>query len=134
MVFISCKIPLKNNRLENYIMELKMKKVIFVSSLLAALVGCSSTPPAPVVPVHQIPDYREESAPIKDPVQNRVTCKFAQVPDFEAHAMNRTEVIQATEQCQNAGLKPFVEYVTQKTDYGRVLTPVNVHCIVAKGN
>ena len=50
------------------------------------------------------------------------------VPDFEVHAMPRSEVIASSEQCVDAGMKPFVEYITQKTPYGRVMVPVNVHC------
>lgn len=105
-----------------------MKKLIVLSSVLS-LVACSSTVPLNPGGSPKDPAFAfSADAPIKDPVQNRVTKNFAQVPDFEAHAMTRTEVITASEQCTDAKMKPFVEYATQKTDYGRVLTPVNVHC------
>lgn len=53
---------------------------------------------------------------------------FPTIPDFEVRALTRTEVIQAVDQCNDNGMKPFVEYLAQKTPYGRVMTPVNVHC------
>jgi hypothetical protein len=106
-----------------------MKKLI-VLGFVSSLVACSSTTPL-IQGGAKDPAYAfSADSPIKDPVQNRVTKNFGQVPEFEAHAMTRMEVISASEQCQNAHMKPFVEYVTQKTDYGRVLTPINVHCTV----
>ena len=42
--------------------------------------------------------------------------------------MERREVIQAVTQCEDAGMKPYVEYVTQRTDFGKVMVPINVHC------
>jgi hypothetical protein len=50
------------------------------------------------------------------------------VPEFEVHMMTRTEVITAINQCESNEMKPFVEYITQKTEYGKVMVPVNVHC------
>ena len=61
-------------------------------------------------------------------------CAFSQkveipkVPDFDVHAMTRSEVVTAINECESYGLKPFVEYLAQKTEYGKVLVPVNVHC------
>jgi hypothetical protein len=46
----------------------------------------------------------------------------------EPTSMHRTEVIQAVRECINAKLKPNIEYIPVKTDKGRVVTPVNVHC------
>lgn len=46
----------------------------------------------------------------------------------EPTTMHRTEVIQAVRQCVNAKLKPQIEYLPVKTDQGRVITPINVHC------
>jgi PBP1b-binding outer membrane lipoprotein LpoB len=46
----------------------------------------------------------------------------------EPESMHRTEVIQATRQCINAKMKPNIEYLAVKTDQGRVITPINVHC------
>lgn len=46
----------------------------------------------------------------------------------EPESMHRTEVIQATRQCLNAKMKPNIEYLAVKTDQGRVITPIQVHC------
>jgi len=54
--------------------------------------------------------------------------QYPTVPDFQVHALTRMEVISAVDQCKDNGMKPFVEYISQKTAYGRILTPVNVHC------
>jgi hypothetical protein len=43
-------------------------------------------------------------------------------------AMERVEVVQAQKDCIFAKLRPTVEYVVKKTDSGKVLVPVNVHC------
>lgn len=42
--------------------------------------------------------------------------------------MDRRDVIRGVTECEDADMKPFVEYVTQKTDHGKVLVPINVHC------
>lgn len=54
--------------------------------------------------------------------------EFAKVPEFEVHAMTRSEVVNAINECEAHDMKPFVEYLTQRTEYGKVLVPVNVHC------
>jgi hypothetical protein len=46
----------------------------------------------------------------------------------EPTSMHRTEVIQAVRQCVNAKLKPQIEYLPVKTEQGRVITPIQVHC------
>jgi hypothetical protein len=43
-------------------------------------------------------------------------------------ALDHMDVIKQTKDCQDAGLKPNVEYLVQKTDHGKVLVPINVHC------
>jgi hypothetical protein len=43
-------------------------------------------------------------------------------------ALSRNEVVMASKECIRARLKPNVEYVTQRTDGGKVLVPINVHC------
>ena len=54
---------------------------------------------------------------------------IAKVPEFEVRMLNRTEVITAINQCETNDMKPFVEYITQKTEFGsKVMVPVNVHC------
>lgn len=42
--------------------------------------------------------------------------------------MERRDVIRGVTECEDADMKPYVEYVTQKTDHGKVLVPINVHC------
>jgi len=54
--------------------------------------------------------------------------EIAKVPEFEIRAMNRSEVVTAINECETNEMKPFVEYIAQKTEYGKVLVPVNVHC------
>lgn len=58
--------------------------------------------------------------------------EIAKVPDFEVHAMSRSEVVSAINECETHDMKPFVEYISQKTEFGKVLVPVNVHCNPAK--
>lgn len=43
-------------------------------------------------------------------------------------AMHRMEVIQAARECIRAKMKPNTEYLVTKTNAGKVLVPVNVHC------
>jgi PBP1b-binding outer membrane lipoprotein LpoB len=54
--------------------------------------------------------------------------EIAKLPDFEIRAMSRSEVVSAANECESNEMKPFVEYITQKTEFGKVLVPVNVHC------
>ncbi len=81
-----------------------MKSLILI--VLAALTGCASS---------------QKTA-------------IPKVPDFDVHAMSRSEVVTAINECESYGMKPFVEYLAQKTEYGKVLVPVNVHCNPAKKN
>ncbi len=60
--------------------------------------------------------------------------EIPKVPDFDVHAMTRSEVVTALNECESYGMKPFVEYLAQKTEYGKVLVPVNVHCNPARKN
>lgn len=60
--------------------------------------------------------------------------EIPKVPEFNVHAMTRSEVVSAINECEGAGMKSFVEYLSQKTEYGKVLVPVNVHCNPAKKN
>lgn len=43
-------------------------------------------------------------------------------------AMSNADVIKHNKDCMNAGMRPNVEYVVKKTDSGKVLVPINVHC------
>ena len=60
--------------------------------------------------------------------------EIPKVPEFNVHAMTRSEVVAAINECEGAGMKSFVEYLSQKTEYGKVLVPVNVHCNPVKRN
>jgi starvation-inducible outer membrane lipoprotein len=42
--------------------------------------------------------------------------------------MERRDVIRAVTECDDADMKPYVEYVTQTTVHGKILVPINVHC------
>ena len=42
--------------------------------------------------------------------------------------MERRDVIRGVGECEDAGMKPYVEYVSQQTPHGKVLVPINVHC------
>jgi hypothetical protein len=42
--------------------------------------------------------------------------------------MERRDVIRGVTECEEADMKPYVEYVTQVTAHGKVLVPINVHC------
>jgi hypothetical protein len=42
--------------------------------------------------------------------------------------MERRDVIRAVTECDDADMKPYVEYVTQTTAHGKILVPINVHC------
>lgn len=76
---------------------------ILITTVLAS--GCASNPSQPQLPPKHYPR------------------------DFiEPTSMHRTEVIQAVRECINAKLKPNIEYIPVKTEKGRVVTPVNVHC------
>jgi hypothetical protein len=43
-------------------------------------------------------------------------------------ALASLDVIKYNKACVGAGMKPNVEYVVKKTDSGKVLVPINVHC------
>jgi hypothetical protein len=75
-----------------------MKKVVLVVLVSIGIVGCSSTPS------YKLKGYTGPEA------------------------MERNEVVQASKQCIYARLRPNVEYVTAKTNSGKVMVPINVHC------
>ena len=60
--------------------------------------------------------------------------EFPKVPEFNVHAMTRSEVVTGVNECETAGMKSFVEYLAQKTEFGKVLVAVNVHCNPVKKN
>jgi hypothetical protein len=56
-------------------------------------------------------------------------CSSPKVSGFKGpEQMSRTEVIQAARECVSAKLKPVVQYVSQKTQFGTVVVPVDVYC------
>ena len=82
-----------------------MKKLVVLSAVL--LTACASSPKTEVV------------VPKLDPVVSGAET---------VEKMDRRQVIQAVNECEDAGMRPYVEYVTQKTAFGKVMVPVNVHC------
>jgi hypothetical protein len=74
-------------------------KLFFVAIASVSLIGCASK-----APIHKLKGYEGPEA------------------------MQRNEVVQASKQCIYARLRPNVEYLAAKTDSGKVLVPVNVHC------
>ena len=80
-----------------------MKKLLILVPLIT-LVGCASS----------------------QPTQTKV--EIPTIPDFDVRMMTRSEVVTAVNECETNDMKPFVEYISQKTTYGRVMVPVNVHC------
>jgi uncharacterized lipoprotein YajG len=56
-------------------------------------------------------------------------CSTPKIEGFtNPESMNRQEVIQASKECVNARMKPIVNYLPQKTDFGKLLVPVSVYC------
>lgn len=92
---------MKQKKLLNILWSIKVnniKKVICVTVLGIGMVGCSSTP------TYKLKGYAGPEA------------------------MDRNEVVQASKQCIYSKLRPNIEYLTAKSDSGKVLVPVNVHC------
>ena len=51
------------------------------------------------------------------------------VPGAEkTEKLERRDVIRGVNECEDANMRPYVEYVTQTTKHGKVLVPINVHC------
>ena len=75
-----------------------MKLKYVVPMLALFVVGCSSTP------TYKLKGYNGPEA------------------------LQRNEVVMAAKECVRAKMKPNVEYVTQKSDGGKVYVPINVHC------
>jgi len=106
-----------------------MKNLVVVLSALT-LVACSSAPKVTETKTEtKNTEVRTSETRTSTNDPNVVAANaFPTIPDFEVRALTRSEVIQAVDQCNDNGMKPFVEYLAQKTPYGRVMTPVNVHC------
>jgi hypothetical protein len=78
-----------------------VKKYLLLLPLLLLLPACASKPP--VVPPVVAGNEKIEK-------------------------MERRDVIRGVGECEDADMKPYVEYVTQTTPHGKVLVPINVHC------
>ena len=90
-----------------------MKKLVVLSAIM--LTACASTPPERPEPII----IKSEALKPADPVV---------LGAERIEKMERREVIQAISECEDAGMKPYVEYVTQRTAFGKVMVPINVHC------
>lgn len=106
-----------------------MKHLIALVATLS-LVACSSVPKVSETKTETKNTEVRTSETRTSSNDNNVVAvnQYPTVPDFEVRALTRTEVIQAVDQCNDSGMKPFVEYIAQKTAFGRIMTPVNVHC------
>jgi PBP1b-binding outer membrane lipoprotein LpoB len=94
-----------------YIKEIMMKKVLLIMLPVVFLSACASS-----------------GRPVEDVQKKAVVEEYPTVPDFDVRQMSRAEVMSAIDQCESGGMRPFVEYLNQKTRFGRVMVPVNVHC------
>jgi hypothetical protein len=60
-------------------------------------------------------------------------CSSSKVAGFNGpEKLSRNEVIQAARECVSAKLKPVVQYVSQKTEFGTVVVPIDVYCDIYK--
>ncbi|NBP03631.1 MAG: hypothetical protein EBU90_26760 [Proteobacteria bacterium] len=85
---------------------------IFVMIVLLSVTACSSTK-APKTEKVEVPD-------------NLIGPKVANYKEVEY--LHRQEVIQASKDCINARMKPIVQYVPQKTQFGTLMLPAVVTC------
>lgn len=110
-------------------MEIIMKRLALVG-LVASLAACSTTPKFETkIESKEVRTLDSTTTSnFKPTAEAAINGGIPTVPDFEVHALTRMEVIAAVDQCKDNGMSPFVEYISQKTPYGRIMTPVNVHC------
>lgn len=58
-----------------------------------------------------------------------LTACASKIPGYDGpKAMNRPAVIAGARDCINSRMKPTVQYLSQKTEHGVVLVPVEVNC------
>lgn len=58
-------------------------------------------------------------------------CSSPKVVGFkDVEYLQRQEVIQASKDCINAKMKPIIQSVPQKTEFGTIMVPVLVSCEV----
>jgi len=93
-------------------------KILTYLPFCALVGGCASPPkqelPAPLVTTQSAPDPR--------PVL---------VTNYKRpEELSRDEIIDSAKQCQEARMKPVIVYVYQSTEFGKIKTPINVHCEV----
>jgi len=91
-------------------------KILTFIPFCALIGGCSSTPkqtlPDPIVTTRSV----APSAPVL-------------VTNYKRpEELSREEIIDSVKQCQDARMKPIIIYVYQTTEFGKIKTPVNVHC------
>jgi uncharacterized lipoprotein YajG len=56
-------------------------------------------------------------------------CSTPRIKGYEGpKAMDRPAVVSGARDCINGRMKPTVQYLSQKTEHGVVLVPVDVHC------
>jgi hypothetical protein len=77
-----------------------MVKSLLVVPLIVALVACASGPKE-----YKLLNYKGPEA------------------------MDSNEVVQAAKQCINNRLRPDINYLSVRTDQGKVLVPVSVNCL-----
>lgn len=62
-------------------------------------------------------------------VLSLTACGTSKIPGYDGpKAMDRGAVVQGARDCINGRMKPTVQYLSQKTEHGVVLVPVDVHC------
>jgi hypothetical protein len=62
-------------------------------------------------------------------VVSLTACGTSKIPGYEGPKfMDRGAVVQGARDCINGRMKPTVEYLSQKTEHGVTMVPVNVHC------
>lgn len=85
------------------------------------IVGCSTQAPLQKNALAE-PLVTTQSAPAPKPVL---------VNNYKRpEELSREEIIDSAKQCQEARMKPVIIYVYQTTEFGKIKTPVNVHCEV----
>jgi hypothetical protein len=56
-------------------------------------------------------------------------CGTPKIPGYDGpKALEQSQVASMSRTCINTRMKPQIIYLTQKTDFGTVLVPVDVHC------
>jgi len=100
-----------------------MKLKLLSIALVLAITGCSSTKP------EVKPEPKAEVNLDKNFPKLADQKDLPKLSGYEGPiALSRIEVIQGQKECMYAKLKPNVEYVIQKTQSGKVLVPINIHC------